>query len=170
MSGNPLSNESVAERLKLVRKAVAGTQTAFCKRIGIEIPRWNNFERGYPLSKNIGILLVQKIPGLTLDWLFLEKRMDCHSNFGRSWSPPSRSEQLTCPSLLQVEGEPQILSRWLDNCAACELRADQAHRWRAPSQGSRFDVWLRPSALMKTVVGKSGKPDRQISILVWTLI
>ncbi|MET4374914.1 transcriptional regulator with XRE-family HTH domain [Bradyrhizobium sp. LB1.3] len=73
MSGNPLSNENVAERLKLVRKAVAGTQTAFCKRIGIEIPRWNNFERGFPLSKSIGILLVQKIPGLTLDWLFLGK-------------------------------------------------------------------------------------------------
>jgi transcriptional regulator with XRE-family HTH domain len=72
MSGNPLSNENVAERLKLERKAVAGTQTAFCKRIGIEIPRWNNFERGFPLSKSIGILLVQKIPGLTLE-LFLGK-------------------------------------------------------------------------------------------------
>ncbi|MET4121788.1 hypothetical protein ABIB85_008489 [Bradyrhizobium sp. JR1.5] len=35
MPENPLSNENVAETLKLVRKAVAGTQTAFCKRIRI---------------------------------------------------------------------------------------------------------------------------------------
>lgn len=46
MPENPLSNENVAERLKLVRKAVAGTQTAFCKRIGIEVQRWNNFRTG----------------------------------------------------------------------------------------------------------------------------
>lgn len=71
MPENPLSNENVAERLKVVRKAVAGTQTAFCKRIGIEVQRWNNFERGLPNS--VGILLVQKIPGLTLHWLFLGK-------------------------------------------------------------------------------------------------
>ncbi|MET4328316.1 transcriptional regulator with XRE-family HTH domain [Bradyrhizobium sp. i1.15.2] len=73
MPENPLSHENVADRLKLVRKAVAGTQTAFCKRIGIEVQRWNNFERGMPLSKSVGILLVQKIPDLTLDWLFLRK-------------------------------------------------------------------------------------------------
>ncbi|MET4277764.1 MULTISPECIES: hypothetical protein [unclassified Bradyrhizobium] len=73
MPENPLSSENVAERLKLVRKAVAGTQTAFCKRIRIEVQRWNNFERGMPLSKSVGILLVKKIPGLTLDCLFLVK-------------------------------------------------------------------------------------------------
>lgn len=53
---------------------VAGdNQTSFAARIGIEVKRWNNFERGSPLSKEIAILLVQKIPGLTLDWLFLGK-------------------------------------------------------------------------------------------------
>ncbi|MBM7482643.1 hypothetical protein ACVWWI_004044 [Bradyrhizobium sp. USDA 3686] len=67
-----MSNENVAER-ELERKAVAGTETAFCKRIGIEVRRWNNFERGMPLSKSVGILLVQNIPGLTLDWLFQGK-------------------------------------------------------------------------------------------------
>jgi hypothetical protein len=84
MSDNPLSDENIAERLVLVRKAVSGTQTAFCQRIGISAARWNNFERGLPLSKSVGILLVQKIPGLTLDWLFWVKRMDCRCNFGMS--------------------------------------------------------------------------------------
>ncbi len=59
-------------RLKALRFMIAGeNQTSFAARIGIEVKRWNNFERGSPLSKEIAFLLVQKIPGLTLDWLFL---------------------------------------------------------------------------------------------------
>ncbi len=61
-------------RLKALRYMIAGeNQTLFAAKIGIEVKRWNNFERGSPLSKEIAILLVQKIPGLTLDWLFLGK-------------------------------------------------------------------------------------------------
>ncbi len=62
------------QRLKALRHMIAGeNQTVFASKIGIEVKRWNNFERGSPLSKEIAILLVQKIPGLTLDWLFLAK-------------------------------------------------------------------------------------------------
>lgn len=61
-----------AERLKALRQFVAGdNQTLFATRMGIEVKRWNNFERGSPLSKEIAILLVTKVPGLTLDWLYL---------------------------------------------------------------------------------------------------
>lgn len=61
-------------RLKALRHMVSGeNQTTFAAKIGIEVKRWNNFERGSPLSKEIAILLVQNIPGLTLDWLFLGK-------------------------------------------------------------------------------------------------
>jgi hypothetical protein len=56
----------------ILRLAVTGeSQTAFAQRVGIEVKRWNNFERGLPLSKDAAITLVRKIPGLTLDWLFL---------------------------------------------------------------------------------------------------
>ncbi|WP_316196313.1 MULTISPECIES: helix-turn-helix transcriptional regulator [unclassified Bradyrhizobium] len=66
------SQEAVAGRLRLLRKVVSGeNQTAFAARIGIEPKRWNNFERGSPLSKEVAILLVQKFPDITLDWLFL---------------------------------------------------------------------------------------------------
>lgn len=41
--------------------------------MGFEVKRWNNFERGLPLGKEAAFQLVQKIPGLTLDWLFLGK-------------------------------------------------------------------------------------------------
>ena len=61
-----------ATRLKALRHMIAGeNQTTFAAQMGIEVKRWNNFERGSPLSKEIAFLLVQKIPGLTLDWLFL---------------------------------------------------------------------------------------------------
>lgn len=69
---HPTDNSEVARRLAILRYVVAGgNQTAFAKRLDIEVKRWNNFERGLPLSKPIAFDLVKKIPGLTLDWLFL---------------------------------------------------------------------------------------------------
>lgn len=59
-------------RLQIVRQFVAGdNQSKFAADLGISPNRWNNFERGSPLSKEIAFRLVRKIPGLTLDWLYL---------------------------------------------------------------------------------------------------
>lgn len=70
-SKKPAKND-VAERLIALRLAMSGeNQTRFAAQIGFEIKRWNNFERGLPLSKDAAIQLVTRIPGLTLDWLFL---------------------------------------------------------------------------------------------------
>lgn len=70
-----LDSEEATRRLKALRHFVAGSdagaQTRFAKQMEIEVKRWNNFERGLPLSKDVAIQLVRKIPGLTLDWLFL---------------------------------------------------------------------------------------------------
>ena len=66
------SNEAVAARLRLLRTVVSGeSQTAFAAALGIEVKRWNNFERGLPLSKEVAFLLVNKFPDVTLDWLYL---------------------------------------------------------------------------------------------------
>ena len=71
-STSPTSNEAVAERLTLLRSVVSGeNQTAFAARLGIETKRWNNFERGMSLSKEVAFLIVQKFPDVTLDWLWL---------------------------------------------------------------------------------------------------
>src|SRR5579862_1095654 len=73
MGRNSTKND-VSERLIALRIVVAGeNQTRFAAQLGFEIKRWNNFERGLPLSKDAAIQLVTKIPGLTLDWLFLGK-------------------------------------------------------------------------------------------------
>ena len=63
---------TVAERLKLLREAEnEGNQAAFATKLGISAPRWNNFEKGMPLSKDVAFRLVRNVPGLTLDWLYL---------------------------------------------------------------------------------------------------
>jgi hypothetical protein len=65
-------NAEIARRLATLRRVISGdNQTAFARQLGIEVKRWNNFERGLPLSKDVAFLLVKKIPGLTLDWLWL---------------------------------------------------------------------------------------------------
>lgn len=32
--------------------------------------RWNNVERGLPISKELALTLVRKCPGVTTDWIF----------------------------------------------------------------------------------------------------
>jgi hypothetical protein len=68
----PDCDEAVAQRLRLLRRIdSADNLTTFAARIGISMERWNNFERGGPLSKEVAILLVRSFPGITLDWLLL---------------------------------------------------------------------------------------------------
>lgn len=66
-----------ARRLKILRtyaKCVGvGGQTQFAARYGFELKTWNNYERGYSLPSPAAIQLVQKFPGLTLDWIHLGK-------------------------------------------------------------------------------------------------
>lgn len=74
MARKPNGKNDVSSRLIALRLAVTGdNQTRFAAQFGFEVKRWNNFERGSPLSKEAAIQLVSKIPGLTLDWLFLGK-------------------------------------------------------------------------------------------------
>jgi hypothetical protein len=67
----PDSNEAIAWRLKCLRYAIAGdNQSAFAAQLGIDVKRWNNFERRSPLSKDVALKIVQRWPDLSLDWLF----------------------------------------------------------------------------------------------------
>jgi hypothetical protein len=74
MAARDDSGEAIAARLQLLRRLIAGdNQVAFAARLGIERSRWNNFERGLPLSKDVALRIVKAIPDITLDWLFLGK-------------------------------------------------------------------------------------------------
>lgn len=68
------SVEPTAERLLRLRLAMGyESQGAFAALLGMSPPRWNNVEKGLPLSRDIAFRLVQTIPGLTLDWLYFGK-------------------------------------------------------------------------------------------------
>ena len=59
------------DRLLQLRRAMGiGTQTAMAIALGIEVSRWNNFERGHsPLSLEVANRICARFPGVTLDWL-----------------------------------------------------------------------------------------------------
>jgi hypothetical protein len=45
----------------------------FAAFLDVSATRWNNVERGTPLSRDLVIRLVQSVPGLTSDWLYFGK-------------------------------------------------------------------------------------------------
>lgn len=64
-------NSPQAKRLRTIR-GLMGYEVAaeFAEKfLKIGASRWNNFEVGHPLSREVASLLCLKIPGLTLDWL-----------------------------------------------------------------------------------------------------
>ena len=70
----PGSMSGTSDRLKIVRALLGfGTQQEMADWLGIEFNRWNNMERGSPLSHEVAVMLCQKIPGMTLDWLHFGK-------------------------------------------------------------------------------------------------
>lgn len=58
-------------RVCLIREIVSGdSQRDFAVKIGIDMKRWNNFERGFPVPRDVAFILVEKLPGMSVDWLW----------------------------------------------------------------------------------------------------
>lgn len=63
-------NAPTAVRVRLLRETLGYTTcNAFAAFLGISANRLNNVEVGFPLGKDLAIMMVQRVPGLTLDWL-----------------------------------------------------------------------------------------------------
>ena len=63
-----------ARRMRHLRQAMGFAQAKeFAAWLGIGEDRWGNVERGYPLSADLARLLVQRIHGLSVDWLWFGK-------------------------------------------------------------------------------------------------
>jgi DNA-binding XRE family transcriptional regulator len=63
--------EEYVERLRMLREMVSGeSQSDFAERIGIDLKRWNNFERGYPLPRDVAFTICETFKGLTPDWIW----------------------------------------------------------------------------------------------------
>jgi DNA-binding XRE family transcriptional regulator len=63
-------NEQGSRLLRLRQALGIPTQTAMAVALGIKVSRWNNFERGAPLSLDVAIRICRRFPGVTTDWLF----------------------------------------------------------------------------------------------------
>lgn len=70
-----LDNAAIGQRLRILRHHVSGSeqgaQMRFATHVGIEYRRWNNFERNFPLPRDMAVHLIKAIHGLTLDWIYL---------------------------------------------------------------------------------------------------
>jgi hypothetical protein len=64
-------NKTVGKRLRHMRRALGYRHAnMFAAYLGVPPTRWNNLENGFPLSKEISFLLLRKVSGLSLDWLY----------------------------------------------------------------------------------------------------
>lgn len=68
--------EAYRQRLRLLREIVAGedNQTEFCRILGIDFKRWNNYERGYPVPREVAFMLHSKLPGMSIEWIWFGKK------------------------------------------------------------------------------------------------
>jgi hypothetical protein len=68
---NGFDTEAYLGRLRLMREICSGeNQADFAKRLGIPAKRWSNYERGYPVPRETAFLIIQKFPGMSVEWLW----------------------------------------------------------------------------------------------------
>lgn len=66
--------EAYIRRLRILREVVCGSsdisQQEFADRLGIDMKRWNNYERGYPVPREIAFMLHNEFPGVSIEWIW----------------------------------------------------------------------------------------------------
>jgi transcriptional regulator with XRE-family HTH domain len=67
----PNSDAARADRMRRLRQLYGPTQVKFCRRYGFSYSQWANFEAGKPVSHKAAMMLVEQIPDLSLDWIYL---------------------------------------------------------------------------------------------------
>lgn len=70
MADDPTNKASVGKRLTALRMHVAPSQVVIANRLGIDKPRWNNWEKGVNLIRIDIALLLCAQTGVTLDWIY----------------------------------------------------------------------------------------------------
>lgn len=67
---NEYESEAIRRRLIVIRNYVArDNQAEFARRLGIAPTRWNNMERGFPLTLKVTFLLIKNVEGLTTGYI-----------------------------------------------------------------------------------------------------
>jgi hypothetical protein len=70
-------NDDLTARMRLLRESFGftgrGGQQAFVKHLGVGTNRWSNVENGRALGIELAQIIVERCPGISLDWLYLGK-------------------------------------------------------------------------------------------------
>lgn len=65
-------NNPIAKRLRILRRAEGVSKSSvWAARMGMSLQQLSNYENGRLLSRNSAITLAKRVPGLTLDWIYL---------------------------------------------------------------------------------------------------
>jgi hypothetical protein len=72
IANHPYFNlDDYKRRLQVLRIVTSGSnQQEFADFIDVPVKRWANYERGYPVPREIGFILVEKIKGVSVDWIW----------------------------------------------------------------------------------------------------
>lgn len=112
--------EAYRRRLRIMREIIAGdNQTEFAKRLGVDFKRWSNYERGYPVPREVAFILHDKFPGMSIEWIW----------FGTDKSlSDSYKEKIALAEKLDIERERDLaemekLKAKLDASAAQRKKA-----------------------------------------------
>lgn len=78
-----------AQRLRTLRRVLEfETAAAFAGFLAISAPRLSNVENGAPLGKDIAFRIAQRVPGMTLDWLWFGKTEGLPFHLVQKLEPP----------------------------------------------------------------------------------
>jgi transcriptional regulator with XRE-family HTH domain len=74
--------DAYKRRLRIMREIISGdNQTDFAKRLGIDFKRWSNYERGYPVPREVAWKLYEKFPGMSIEWLWYGSKTSLSNDY-----------------------------------------------------------------------------------------
>jgi DNA-binding XRE family transcriptional regulator len=99
MSGRSGSSdiEEYRRRIRLLRRMFGMNQVEFCKYIGIDYKTWNHYERGYPISQKTARMLKEKIPGVSVDWIWFGEQWNVEAELLKTLQRLDREERKLGP-------------------------------------------------------------------------
>jgi hypothetical protein len=72
-------------RLQILRRITGNRdQTSFAKHLGIDYKRWSNFERGYPVPREMAFMLTSKFPGMSIEWIWFNTKAGLSTDYAKA--------------------------------------------------------------------------------------
>ena len=88
--------EDIAQRLQRLEEALEGTEygatSRMARRLEIGFTRWHNAKSGGGLSQNLTLILLEQIPGLSVDWLLRGRPEGLSYEMARVLGAPDRTD------------------------------------------------------------------------------